>query len=101
MDIAQLVGRDEWAAVNDGGRPFVVYKFAATLDGRIAAADGTSQWITSQTSRSEVHLLRAGCDATVVGRERSGPTLRISPSAATTIPASTSRCCALTGSPGG
>jgi diaminohydroxyphosphoribosylaminopyrimidine deaminase / 5-amino-6-(5-phosphoribosylamino)uracil reductase len=67
MDIAQLVGRDEWAAVNDDGRPFVVYKFAATLDGRIAAADGTSQWITSQTSRSEVHLLRAGCDATVVG----------------------------------
>jgi diaminohydroxyphosphoribosylaminopyrimidine deaminase/5-amino-6-(5-phosphoribosylamino)uracil reductase len=67
MDIAQLVGRDEWAAVNDGGRPFVVYKFAATLDGRIAAADGTSQWITSRTSRSEVHLLRAGCDATVVG----------------------------------
>ena len=67
MDIAQLVGRGEWAAVNDDGRPFVVYKFAATLDGRIAAADGTSQWITSQTSRSEVHLLRAGCDATVVG----------------------------------
>ena len=67
MDIAQLVGHDEWAAVNDDGRPFVVYKFAATLDGRIAAADGTSQWITSQRSRSEVHLLRAGCDATVVG----------------------------------
>jgi diaminohydroxyphosphoribosylaminopyrimidine deaminase / 5-amino-6-(5-phosphoribosylamino)uracil reductase len=67
MDIPQVVGRDEWAVVNDAGRPFVVYKFAATLDGRIAAADGTSQWITSQTSRSEVHLLRAGCDATVVG----------------------------------
>nr|WP_269810884.1 RibD family protein [Kineosporia rhizophila] len=65
--VADLVGRDEWAAVNALGRPFVVYKFAATLDGRIAAADGTSQWITSAASRAEVHLLRAGCDATVVG----------------------------------
>ncbi len=65
--VEELVGRDEWAAVNELGRPFVVYKFAATLDGRIAAADGTSQWITSAASRAEVHLLRAGCDATVVG----------------------------------
>jgi len=65
--IDDMVGREEWAAVNDRGRPFVVYKFAATLDGRIAAADGTSQWITSATSRAEVHLLRAGCEATVVG----------------------------------
>jgi len=65
--VEELVGRDEWSAVNELGRPFVVYKFAATLDGRIAAADGTSQWITSAASRAEVHLLRAGCDATVVG----------------------------------
>lgn len=65
--VEDLVGRDEWAAVNALGRPFVVYKFAATLDGRIAAADGTSQWITSAASRAEVHLLRAGCDATVIG----------------------------------
>ncbi|OLR95445.1 RibD family protein [Actinokineospora bangkokensis] len=69
MDSAeQLVGRSEWAAVNERfGRPFVVYKFAATLDGRIAARDGTSQWVTSGASRAEVHLLRAGCQATVVG----------------------------------
>lgn len=65
--IDELVGRQEWEAVNATGRPFVVYKFAATLDGRIAAADGTSQWITSPQSRAEVHLLRAGCHATVVG----------------------------------
>ena len=52
--------------MNALGRPFVVYKFAATLDGRIAAADGTSQWITSAQSRAEVHLLRAGCDATLI-----------------------------------
>ncbi|WP_211222501.1 RibD family protein [Actinokineospora enzanensis] len=45
----------------------MVYKFAATLDGRIAAEDGSSQWITSAESRAEVHLLRAGCQATVVG----------------------------------
>jgi diaminohydroxyphosphoribosylaminopyrimidine deaminase/5-amino-6-(5-phosphoribosylamino)uracil reductase len=67
LSIDDLVGRDEWAGANRLGRPFVVYKFAATLDGRIAAADGTSQWITSPASRAEVHLLRAGCDATVVG----------------------------------
>jgi diaminohydroxyphosphoribosylaminopyrimidine deaminase/5-amino-6-(5-phosphoribosylamino)uracil reductase len=65
--IDELVGRSEWALVNDLGRPFVVYKFAATLDGRIAAADGTSQWITSAQSRAEVQLLRAGCDATMIG----------------------------------
>ena len=67
MKIPELVGESEWSSVTDQGRPFVVYKFAATLDGRIAAADGTSQWITSAESRKEVHLLRAGCHATVVG----------------------------------
>jgi diaminohydroxyphosphoribosylaminopyrimidine deaminase/5-amino-6-(5-phosphoribosylamino)uracil reductase len=68
LSVDELVGRDEWAAVNQNQqRPFVVYKFAATLDGRIASEDGTSQWITSAESRAEVHLLRAGCNATVVG----------------------------------
>lgn len=67
VDIEELVGRREWEGANRLGRPYVVYKFAATLDGRIAAADGTSQWITSEVSRQEVHLLRAGCQATVVG----------------------------------
>jgi diaminohydroxyphosphoribosylaminopyrimidine deaminase / 5-amino-6-(5-phosphoribosylamino)uracil reductase len=65
--VDELVGRGEWAAVNASGRPFVLYKFAATLDGRIAAADGSSQWITSAHSRAEVQLLRAWCDATVIG----------------------------------
>ncbi|MFD1148260.1 RibD family protein [Saccharothrix hoggarensis] len=68
LGVDALVGRDEWEAVNQtADRPFVVYKFAATLDGRIAAADGTSQWITGVESRAEVHRLRAACDATVVG----------------------------------
>jgi len=68
LSVDELVGRDEWdAVIGTEQRPFVVYKFAATLDGRIAAEDGTSQWITSAESRAEVHLLRAGCGATVVG----------------------------------
>ncbi|WNV83973.1 bifunctional diaminohydroxyphosphoribosylaminopyrimidine deaminase/5-amino-6-(5-phosphoribosylamino)uracil reductase RibD [Umezawaea sp. Da 62-37] len=68
MTVDELVGRNEWQEVNEKyRRPFVVYKFAATLDGRIAATDGTSQWITSPESRAEVHLLRAGCQATIVG----------------------------------
>ncbi|MFF5588654.1 RibD family protein [Streptomyces hygroscopicus] len=65
MHVSELVGTDEWHTID--GRPFVVYKYAATLDGRIAAADSTSQWITSAESRAEVHALRAACQATVVG----------------------------------
>lgn len=48
-------------------RPFVAWKYAATLDGRSAAADGTSRWITSAASRADVHRLRAEADAVVVG----------------------------------
>ncbi len=48
-------------------RPAVVWKVAATLDGRVAAADGSSRWITGPAARAEVHRLRATCDAVVVG----------------------------------
>jgi diaminohydroxyphosphoribosylaminopyrimidine deaminase/5-amino-6-(5-phosphoribosylamino)uracil reductase len=48
-------------------RPFVIWKVAATLDGRVAAADGTSRWITGEDARAAVHRLRATCDAVVVG----------------------------------
>ena len=48
-------------------RPFVIWKVAATLDGRVAAADGTSRWVTGVEARAAVHRLRAGCDAVVVG----------------------------------
>lgn len=49
------------------GRPFVVLKLAATLDGRTAAPDGTSQWITGPAARADAHALRAESDAIVVG----------------------------------
>jgi len=48
-------------------RPQVVWKVATTLDGRVAAADGTSRWITGPVARAQVHRLRAGCDAVLVG----------------------------------
>jgi diaminohydroxyphosphoribosylaminopyrimidine deaminase/5-amino-6-(5-phosphoribosylamino)uracil reductase len=49
------------------GRPHVTWKYAATLDGRVAAADGTSRWISSEESRAQVHELRTKIDAIMVG----------------------------------
>ncbi|WP_420444209.1 bifunctional diaminohydroxyphosphoribosylaminopyrimidine deaminase/5-amino-6-(5-phosphoribosylamino)uracil reductase RibD [Candidatus Poriferisodalis sp.] len=48
-------------------KPWVVLKLAATLDGRIGAPDGTSQWITSAEARADAHALRARCDAVLIG----------------------------------
>lgn len=56
-----------WLHTARTGRPHVTWKFAATLDGRSAAADGTSRWITGSAARAEVHQLRARADAVVVG----------------------------------
>lgn len=49
------------------GRPLVTLKLALTLDGRMAAADGSSQWITGAGARRRVHARRAEVDAVLVG----------------------------------
>lgn len=51
------------------GRPYVVAKVAATLDGRVAMGDRSSQWITDEEARLDAHLLRAQSQAIVVGAE--------------------------------
>ncbi len=48
-------------------RPLGILKYAMTLDGKIATTSGHSAWVTSQDARSEVHQLRAACDAIIVG----------------------------------
>lgn len=57
----------EWTFSVTRSRPFVRWKFAATLDGYSAASDGTSQWITGAAARADVHRLRAEHSALVVG----------------------------------
>ncbi len=49
------------------GRPYVVCKLAASMDGRTAAPDGTSKWITGTRARTDAHSLRAESDVIVVG----------------------------------
>ncbi len=66
--------RDEARAVNpvwtfavEHGRPFVTWKLATSLDGRSAAADGTSRWVSGAESRRDTHRLRALADTMLVG----------------------------------
>lgn len=69
------VGRDEvargplreWLHRQRTGLPHVTWKFATSIDGRSAAADGSSQWITSEAARADLHRRRAAADAIVVG----------------------------------
>jgi len=56
-----------WTFAVEHGRPFVTWKVATTLDGRIAAVDGSSRWVSSPAARLDSHRLRTVCDVMLVG----------------------------------
>jgi diaminohydroxyphosphoribosylaminopyrimidine deaminase/5-amino-6-(5-phosphoribosylamino)uracil reductase len=56
-----------WLSSKQLGRPFVTLKWASSLDGRIAATDGSSKWISGEESRRDAHFLRRDVDAILVG----------------------------------
>lgn len=58
---------ESWLLVQRLGRPHVTVKWAQSLDGRAAASDGTSQWITGPAARADVHRRRAQADAIAAG----------------------------------
>lgn len=75
IEVITDIRADRCAALNPGfnmrmraGRPRVRIKLAMSLDGRTAAADGSSQWITGEAARNDVHRLRAESGAVMIGR---------------------------------
>ena len=56
-----------WLMKIKKNRPFFTWKVATTLDAKVAATDGTSKWITNETSRADVQVLRRQADAILVG----------------------------------
>ncbi len=66
VEEARAVNRT-WTFAIAHQRPFVTWKFATTLDGRSAALDGTSRWVSSRAARLDTHRLRALCDTMLVG----------------------------------
>jgi len=76
IEVVAGVGVDEathsnraWLTKIIKGRPFITWKVAATLDGKVAAADGTSKWITNEASRDDVQKVRRSVDAIMVGTQ--------------------------------
>ena len=74
IEVVEGVDRAEAERLNEAfskhvrtGLPFVVWKMAASLDGKVASRDGTSRWITGEAARADVHRLRAAADAILVG----------------------------------
>jgi diaminohydroxyphosphoribosylaminopyrimidine deaminase/5-amino-6-(5-phosphoribosylamino)uracil reductase len=76
IEVVAGVGEDEasysnraWLTKILKGRPFITWKVAATLDGKVAAMDATSKWITNEASRSDVQKVRRSVDAIMVGTQ--------------------------------
>jgi GTP cyclohydrolase II len=63
LDVSPLLG----TVRRRDGRPYVVLKYAQTLDGRIATAGGDAKWISGEPERRVSHAMRAACDAVMVG----------------------------------
>src|SRR5262249_18515217 len=60
-------GHQACATPRRSGPPLGTWKFGASLEGRVAASDGSSRWVTSAESRADGHRLRAESDAVIVG----------------------------------
>lgn len=67
LETAAMHQNRVWITATKQGRPFVTLKWATSLDGRAAAADGTSQWISGAESRADSHHRRSEVDAVLVG----------------------------------
>lgn len=70
VGVGEAAVREQLAAYlwhRETGRPYVVMKVAATLDGVVAMPDGSSQWITGEAARRDAHVLRARSQAIIVG----------------------------------